>query len=159
MRFIDDNDRFGLLVSPIPGQRRIFRFQLIIRGQLVGDREGSIIGSVMQGLKDQQHIDDERLDLLDTDPAAFMELFAVDQFLHDSTMMSAESLDGWATYSYVRAGRFVVVAQEYVGWEEVVGAYGEVVSLKTGPILVANIDAAEFDSIVDAARSYWRKHQ
>ena len=159
MRFLDDNDRFGLLVSPIPGQRRIFRFQLIIGGQLVGDQDGSIIASIMGELKNPRHIDDERLDLLVTDPAAFMELLAVDQFLHDSTMMSAESLDGWATYCYVRAGRFIAVAQEIVGSEEVVGAYGELVSLRTGPILVADIAEAEFDSLVDAARSYWLKHQ
>src|SRR5262245_27593016 len=121
----------------------MFRFQLVVDGQLVGDREGCIIGSVMTQLENRPHIDDRRLDLLDANPVEFMELFAVDEFLHDSTIMSSvESLDQWTVYSYVRTGRFFVVAQE-------------VVERKVGPILAADISEAEFDSIVDAARRYW----
>ncbi|MDT3443838.1 hypothetical protein [Pseudofrankia sp. BMG5.37] len=146
MRFLDDDGQFGLLVSPLPGHR-MFRFQLVIDGRLVGDREGCILGSVMTQLKNRRHIDDERLDLLHENPTEFMELFAVDEFLHDSTIMSSvESLDQWTVHSYVRAGRFVVAAQE-------------VVAQKVNPILIADISEAEFDTIVDAARSYWLKSQ
>ncbi|MBQ1051317.1 hypothetical protein KBX50_22955 [Micromonospora sp. C51] len=146
MRFLDDDGRFGLLVSPLPG-RRMFRFQIIVDGELVGDSEGCILGSVMTQLKNRPHIDDRRLDLLDTDPTGFMELLAWDEFLHDSTMMSGvESLDRWTVYSYVRAGRFTIVAQE-------------VSTQASSPILVARIDEDTFNSIVDATRAYWLNYQ
>lgn len=123
----------------------MFRFQFIVDGQLIGDQEGSIIGSVMTQLKNRPHIDDTRLDLLDSSPAEFMDLLAADEFLHDSTIMSSvESLDRWTVYGYVRAGRFVMVARE-------------VTVKKSSRILVADIDEVEFNSIVDAARSYWLK--
>ncbi|MCX5120220.1 hypothetical protein OG992_23840 [Micromonospora sp. NBC_00362] len=142
MRFLDDSGQFGLLVSPHSGHR-LFRFQFIVGGQLVGDNDGCILGSVMTQLKDRPHVDDERLDLLGTDPAKFMEMMAVDEFLHDSTIMSSvESLDRWTVYSYVRLGRFVIVAQE-------------VSSQGFNPIFIANVDEVDFLAIVDAARTYW----
>lgn len=146
MRFLDDSGRFGLLVSPVLGHR-MFRFQLVLDGQLVGDRDGCILGSVMTQLKNRPHIDDKRLDMLDTDPAEFMELLAADEFLHDSTIMSSvESLDRWTVYSYVRAGLFIIVAQEAAGQD-------------ASPIFVAGVDEVEFNSIVDAARRYWLESQ
>jgi hypothetical protein len=147
LRFLDDSGRVGLLVSPVLGDR-MFRFQLVVDGQLVGDQDGCILGSVMTQLKNRPRIDDKRLDLLDADPVQFMELLAVDEFLHDSTIMSSvESLDRWTVYSYVHAGRFIIVAQEVAGQD-------------ASPIFVAGIDEAEFNSIVDAARRYWlESHQ
>ncbi|MFF5247887.1 hypothetical protein ACFY3V_26670 [Streptosporangium sp. NPDC000095] len=101
----------------------------------------------MTQLKNRPNIDDKRLDLLDVDPAKFMELLAVDEFLHDSTIMSSvESLDRWTVYSYVRAGRFIIVAQE-------------VTKENVSPIFVADADEVEFNSIVDAARRYWLESQ
>ncbi len=142
MRFLDDDGQFGLLVSPLSGHR-MFRFQLIVDGRLVGDSEGCIIGSVMTQLKNRPRIDDRRLDLLDIDPFKFMELLAVDEFLHDVTMMSSvESLDRWTVYSYLRGERFIIVAQE-AGTQE------------PSPIFVANIEEVDFNSVVDAARNYW----
>lgn len=145
MRFLDDSGRFGLLVSPVSGHR-MFRFQLVVDGQLVGDSDGCILGSVMTQLKNRPHLDDKRLDLLDADPLQFMEMLADDEFLHDSTIMSSvESLDRWTVYCYVRATRFIVVAQK--------------VAPEASPILVSSIHEAEFDSIVEAARNYWLKSQ
>ncbi|WP_433367948.1 hypothetical protein [Streptosporangium sp. CA-115845] len=102
---------------------------------------------MMAQLKNRPHIDDKRLDMLDTDPAEFMELLAADEFLHDSTIMSSvESLDRWTVYSYVRAGLFIIVAQEVAGQD-------------ASPIFVAGVDEVEFNSIVDAARRYWLESQ
>jgi len=125
----------------------MFRFQIIVDGQLVGDSEGCILGSVMTQLRSRPHIDDARLDLLDTDPVGFMELLTVDEFLHDSAMMSSvESLDRWTVYSYVRAGQFTIVAQE-------------VSPQASNPIFIAKIDEDDFNSIVDATRAYWLNSQ
>lgn len=125
----------------------MFRFQFIVDGKLVGDSEGCIIGSVMTQLNNRPYIDDERLGLLDSDPAEFMELLAVDEYLHDSTIVSSvESLDRWTVYCYVWAGRFFIVAQE-------VSTRGD------EPILVSSISEAAVEPIVDAARSYWLKSQ
>ncbi|MEU1585733.1 hypothetical protein [Micromonospora sp. NPDC005710] len=146
MRFLDDRGQFGLLVSPL-AFHRLFRFQFIVEGRLVGDDEGCIIGSVMTQLTDRPRIDDERLDLLEVDPAAFMEVMATDEYLHDSTIMSSvESLDRWTVYSYVRAKCFTMVARQ--------------VSIQEpGQILVANVDEVEFEAIVNAARTYWLNSQ
>ncbi|MEU4568113.1 hypothetical protein [Micromonospora sp. NPDC023956] len=146
MIFLDDSGQFGLLVTPLAGHR-MFRFQLIVEGQLIGDSEGCILGSVMAQLKNRPRIDDERLDLLGIESAQFMELLADDEFLHDSTIMSSvESLDRWTVYSYVRKKRFVIVAQE-------------VSTRESGPILTASVDEVAFNSIVDAARGYWLNSQ
>lgn len=121
----------------------MLRFHLIVDGRLVGDSEGCIIGSVMTQLKNRPRIDDRRLDLLDIDLFKFMELLAVDEFLHDvTTMSSVESLDRWTVYSYVRGERFIIVAQE-AG------------TLEPSPIFMTNIEEVDFNSVVDAARNYW----
>ncbi len=97
----------------------------------------------MTQLKNRPRIDDRRLDLLDIDLFKFMELLAVDEFLHDvTTMSSVESLDRWTVYSYVRGERFIIVAQE-AG------------TLEPSPIFMTNIEEVDFNSVVDAARNYW----
>ncbi len=146
MRFLDDSGQFGLLITPL-SEYRMFRFQLIVGGQLVGDRDGCILGSVMAQLKNRPRINDKRLELLSVDVIKLMELIDADEFLHDSTIMSSvESLDRWAVYSYVQAGRFIIMAQE-VSMQESKSAFA------------ANISEIEFESLVDIARNFWLDSQ
>ncbi|WP_415952086.1 hypothetical protein [Streptomyces sp. KLOTTS4A1] len=145
MRFLDDAGQFGLLVSPLPGHR-MFRFQIIIGGALLGDREGCILGSVMAQLKDRPQLDDAKVDI-GFDPSGLMDRFAVDEFLHDAAIISSvESLDGWTLYGFIHTGRFFLLARE-------------IMPAGVGPVLVGSVVKADYDSIVDAARDYWLKSQ
>ncbi|MGW7433946.1 hypothetical protein ACWGIN_30940 [Streptomyces sp. NPDC054861] len=100
----------------------------------------------MAQLKDRPQLDDTKVDI-GFDPAELMNRFAVDDFLHDVTMISSvESLDRWTLYGFIHTGRFFLLARE-------VGSAG------VGTFLVGSIEKAEYDSIVDAARDYWLKSQ
>ncbi|WP_405799371.1 hypothetical protein [Streptomyces sp. NBC_01506] len=143
MKFLTDDARFGFLVTPLKG-RGMFRFQLIIDSQLIGDTEPSILGTAMARLGDLTHLDDDRLDLLSSDRDALLAVLLNEEELHDRTTLSiAESLDDWLIHGYVYKGNVVVVAR------------GDEDGSLMGPTLVAVVKSAEYDQIVDAARSYW----
>jgi hypothetical protein len=50
------------------GGHRMFRFQMVIDGQVVGDEEHCIPGSAMHRLGNLRHLDNERLHGIAADP-------------------------------------------------------------------------------------------
>ncbi|MCX5391288.1 hypothetical protein [Streptomyces sp. NBC_00094] len=138
-----DDGRFGFLVAPLEG-RGMFRFQLIVDSQLIGDTEPCILGTAMARLKGLTHLDDDRLGLLFSDRDVVLSALLTEEELHDRTTLSiAESLDGWLIHGYVYKGNVVVVAR------------GDEDGSLTGPTLVAVVASAEYAPIVEAARNYW----
>lgn len=145
MQFLTDDGGFGFLVTPLGG-RNMFRFQLIIAGQVVGDSEPCILGSAMKRLGSLARLDDERLSLLSSEPATVVSILCSEEDLHDAAILSlAESLDHWMICGYMYQGSAVMLAQEYRA------------SQVGNPLLISHIDAAEYGSIFDATRSYWSK--
>jgi len=145
MRLLTDDGRFGFVVTPLVGHG-MFRFQIIVDGQLIGDRDPCPVGTAMKQLGDLPHLDDKRLGQLSANPVALLTALRFDEVLHDAATLSlAESLDRWLIYGYVYEGGITMIAQAY---EE-----GAVV----GSISVSVVGSAEYDSIVDAVRSYWLK--
>ena len=115
MKFLADDDRFGIVVTPA-GWRHMYQFRLVIGGRLIGDAEPCIIGSAMMRLGSLTTLSDPRLSLALTDPAALIRLVAstgeldiesgeepdsADTDLHDGTVLSlAESLDSWLVLGF-----------------------------------------------------------
>ncbi|MFF4432074.1 hypothetical protein ACFYZ4_23205 [Streptomyces sp. NPDC001513] len=138
-----DDGRFGFLVSPLKG-RGMFRFQLIIDSQLIGDTEPCILGTAMARLGSLTHLEDDRLNLFASDRDIILSALLTEEELHDRTTLSiAESLDDWLIHGYTHKGNTVVVAR------------GDEDGSLTGPTLVAVVASAEYDSIIQAARIYW----
>jgi hypothetical protein len=135
-----------LIVTPLAGQH-MFRFQMIIDGQVIGDTDGCIIGSAVTGLTNLKQLEEPWLARVSTDPAAVLSILETDETLHDDTVLSiAESLDGWLICGYIYRGEATMLAQEIRGDDLV------------GPVLVSAVPMADYSAIVDAVRSYWLKN-
>src|SRR5262249_35615718 len=136
---------FGLIVAKLAGQH-MFRFQMIIDGRVIGDTDECIIGSAMARLTNLGQLDDPRLAVLATDPAAVLSLLETDEALHDTAIVSiAESLDQWLICSYIYRDTATLLAQEIRGDDLV------------GPILVSAVPVADYSIVMDAVRTYWLK--
>ncbi|GAA2038534.1 hypothetical protein GCM10009839_45150 [Catenulispora yoronensis] len=146
MRFTTDDSAFGVLVSPRPGYG-LFRFQLLLNGELIGDAEPGMLGSAMARLNGLAVLDDPRLEDPTADAAATLELLLADEDLGDPTLFAvAESLDRW----HVRAYRFAdQVAFLAAPVPEEDGA-------PLGPVSVSVVSFAEYEPIATEARRYWR---
>ncbi|MER7039634.1 hypothetical protein [Streptomyces microflavus] len=143
MRFLTDDGRFGFLVAPSEG-RGMFRFQLIIDSQLIGDAEPCILGTAMARLRGLAHLEDDRLGLLFSNRDAVLSALLAEEELHDRTTLSiAESLDDWLIHGYVYKGDVVVVAR------------GDEDGSLMGPTLVSVVASVEYDPIIEAVRGYW----
>ncbi len=143
MRVSTDNEQFGFYVTRLAG-RDMFRFQLIISGQVIGDSEPCILGTAMKQLGNLQTFDDKRLAELSSDPAAVIFALRTDQFLHDaSTLSLAESLDQWLVNGFIYDGRVVMLAEDYRA------------GTGSGVLLTSLVDPVEYDSIFHAVRGYW----
>ena len=145
MRFSTNNGCFGFIVAPLTG-RHMFRFQIVIESQVIGDTDECILGSAMAVLANLKQLDDKRLARLSVDPAAVLSILRFDETLHDKAVLSlAESVDGWLICGYAYEGNVTMLAQKY-----------EDVNL-VGRVLVAVVPVAEYDAIVGAARGYWSR--
>lgn len=146
MRFSTDDGRFGFIVTPLAG-RHMFRFQMIIESQVIGDTEECILGSAMATLANLKPLDDERLARLSSDPAAVLSTLSLDETLHDDAVLSlAESVDRWLMCGYIYEGNATMLAQEYGTGDDLVGR-----------VLVSVVPAVEYSTIIAAVRSYWSK--
>jgi hypothetical protein len=124
----------------------MFRFQMIVDGQVIGDTDENIIGSAMATLGELKQLEDPRLAGLSSDPAAVIATLLTDETLHDDAVLSlAESLDRWLVCGYVYQGATTILAQGYRGHD------------LAGPILVSTVPVADYSTIIDAARTYWLK--
>lgn len=110
MRFLTDDGRFGFLAAPMPG-RDMFRFQMIIGEQLIGDSEPCILGSAMWQIRNLPHLTDPRFGSLSEHLAELMPLLRCDQEIHDAATLSlAESLDPWLINGYIYQGSVTFLA-------------------------------------------------
>jgi hypothetical protein len=145
MRFSTDEGRFGFVVTPVT-ESGMFKFQVVIDGQLVGDSDPCFLGSAMDRLGNLHRLDDKRLASLPVDPDFVLSVLRSDEALHDAAVLSiAESLDSWLVCGYVYEGNVVMLAQIY---EE---------GTLAGPILVSVVASPEYDLIYGAVRTYWSK--
>jgi hypothetical protein len=158
VKFLGDDDRFGIVITPAEGQH-MYQFQLVIDGHTLGDAEPCIIGSAMEGLASLKALSVPRLSLAFSDPAALVRLVTTigeadvesgdepdeaDVDLHDSTVLSlAESLDDWLLLGFTYDSHVVFLASQYRD----AGAAGEVIT--------AVIEPSAYDSLLAASRAYW----
>jgi hypothetical protein len=126
----------------------MYRFQLIIHGELVGDTEPCFLESAMRSFGHLHQLDDSRLGRISADATAVMATVDSDDVLHDAALLQvAESLDGWKIRGYLYEGDATVLAQKYAS-----GPGGV-----EGPILVSIVPLAEYCSVFGASRDYWAK--
>lgn len=160
MKFLDDDDRFGIVITPT-GWRHMYQFRLVIDGRLIGDAEPCIITSAIDGLGGLTALSDPRLSLGLSDPAAFVRLVrsigrldiesgeepdSADDDLHNGTVLSlAESLDSWLVLGFRHDRSVVFLASEY----RADGA--------PGPVAAAVIEPPVYNQLVEMARVYWAK--
>jgi hypothetical protein len=160
MKFLADDDRFGIVVTPT-GWRHMYQFRLVIDGRLIGDAEPCIIGSAIKRLGDLDTLSDPRLSIGLSDPAALVRLVvgigrldiesgegpdSADTDLHDGTVLSlAESLDSWLVLGFRHDRSVVFLASRY----QAGGALGLVSA--------AVIEPPVYDSLVEMSRVYWAK--
>ncbi len=147
MRFLTDDGLFGFVVTPStsPG---MYRFQLVIHGELVGDMEPCFLESAMRSLGGLHEMVDGRLRRISVDAGSVMEILESDDSLHDAALIQvAESLDGWKVRGYVYEGNATFLAASYMpGLDDM-----------KNPVSVAVVPLAEYDSVFGAAHDYWAR--
>jgi hypothetical protein len=147
MRFLTDDGLFGFIVTPLTGSG-MYRFQLVIHGELVGDIEPCFLESAMRSLGRLQELADSRLRRVSVDVASVMGILESDDLLHDAALLQvAESLDGWKVRGYVYEGNATFLATSYMPGSDRI----------ENPIMFAVVPLAEYDSIFGAAHDYWVK--
>ncbi|WP_030440956.1 hypothetical protein [Actinoplanes subtropicus] len=145
MRFTTDDGQFGYLVEPT-SYSGMYRFQLIVARELVGDDEPSFLESAMGTLGRLPTVEDARLDSARNDPAAAMAVLQTDDDLHDMTTLSvAESLDRWLVCAYIHDKQAVFLVQAYADEEDVL----------VGPLLAAFVPVADYTAVFDETQAYW----
>lgn len=148
MRLMTTDGRFGFLIAALPG-RDMFRFQMLIDGQVIGDAEPCILGTAMRQLAKLAHVDDAVVSDVLSDTQSVLDALNSDDRLHDATMRSlAESMDRWSIRAYIHASKAVWLAQEY--------RTGDVA---TGPISVAVTDLEDYDVLIEMVHHYWSKNR
>ena len=147
MRFTTDDGLFGFVVTPLT-QSGMYRFQVVIGGELVGDSEPCFLESAMNTLGRLRELDDSRLGQASMDAVALMDLLASDGALDDAALLQiAESLDSWKVRAYSRGETATFLAARYVaGTDSAQGA----VSLSVVPL-------TEYATVFEVARGYWAK--
>ena len=145
MRFTTGDGRFGFLVEPT-SYSGMYRFQLIVAGELVGDDEPCFLESAMGTLGSLPALEDKRLDAVRNDPAATLTLLQSDDTLHDATTLSvAESLDRWLVCAYVHDKQAIFLAQAYADEEDIL----------IGPLLTASVPVADYTTVFGETQAYW----
>jgi hypothetical protein len=149
VRFATDDGRFGFLVEPT-SYSAMYRFQLIVAGELVGDEEPSFIESAMSTLSELPRVEDHRLDAAPSDPAAALAILQNDDELHDATTLSiAESLDRWLVCAYVHDGSAAFLVRAYAEEDDVL----------IGPLLTSFVPIADYNAVFREAQEYWSGHR
>jgi hypothetical protein len=147
MRLSTDDGLFGFIVTP--ADFGMYRFQLIVDGELVGDTEPCFLESAMRSLGRLQQLNDIRLGQISINATSVMAAIETDDVLHDAALLQiAESLDAWKVRGYVYKGDVTLLAQRYLS--EPGGGVGD-------RILVSTVPFAEYCSILGASYDYWAK--
>jgi hypothetical protein len=147
MRFLTDDGLFGFIVTPLTGSG-MYRFQLVIHGELVGDMEPCFLESAMRSLGSLHELVDGRLRRISVDAGSVMDIIESDDSLHDAALLQvAESLDGWKVRGYVYEGNATFLAASYMSGSDDM----------TNHISVAVVSLAEYDSVFGAAHDYWAR--
>jgi hypothetical protein len=152
VRFSTDDGQFGLVVSPRPGDGRMFAFRLVVGGRVVGDDEPFILGSVMGELQDRPSFSAGELADVGTSPADAVKLLLEEESrLQDKRFESAmlqgtESLDRWLVWLYVHEAHGVALAQALGDDEQ-----------RVGPVLVSRVGLTDFRAILGSAVRYWQE--
>jgi hypothetical protein len=145
MRFSTDDGLFGFIVTPVSASG-MYRFQLVIQGEQVGDAEPCFLETAMSSLGKLHQLDDSRLARISVDTASVMAIIDADDVLHDAALLQvAESLDGWKVRGYVYNGDATVLAQKY--------APGS--SVSEGLVLFSVLPLTEYWSVLHASHDYW----
>jgi hypothetical protein len=144
MRVSTDDGLLGFIVTPVTDSG-LYRFQIIIGGEIVGDTEPCFLESAMRSLGTLYQADDVKMGEI-ADPASVLARIESDDLLHDAALLQvAESLDGWKVRGYVYEGNAMLLAQAYITGS----------SATKGSILVSVVSLAEYLSVFDVAHSYW----
>jgi hypothetical protein len=146
VRFTTEDGRFGFLIEPT-SYSGMFRFQLVLAGQLVGDEEPCFLESAMGTLRSLPVLTDARLDAVRSDPASVLAALRTDEALHDATTLSiAESLDRWLVCAYVNGEQAIFLTRAY-------SADGNEL---VGPLLTAIVPLRDYAALLDDAAAATR---
>jgi hypothetical protein len=121
----------------------MFAFQLVVDGQVIGDDEPAILGSLMRELQHRPSVDAHQLPDARSSPASAVETLLADEQYESAMLRGAESLDRWLVWLYTQQSHAVALAQAVDGND------------RTGPILVSVIDVTDLRSLLDAVVRYW----
>src|SRR5256885_734995 len=144
MRFSTDDGRFGFIVTPV-NDLGMFRFQVVIGGQLVGDTEPCILGTAMKQIGKLCRLDGNNPDQVIADPAGALAALRSDDKMHDARMLSlAESLDRWRVFGYLSGENAILLAQKDEG-------------SAVAAVILSVVPVIQYEAIVDAVRTYWSK--
>jgi hypothetical protein len=150
MRFSSDDERFGVLISASSGAAdpRFFRFQLILRGTVIGDVDDSLVYHAVQQLGRLPHADGHRLSASVGDPSELLRIALTDEDVHDQLIRSwSESLDRWILVAFIVGDLAVWVGQAV-----------DLSGNRTGPVLHAQLSVAEYEEIAGHVQSYFQAH-
>ncbi len=141
-RFTSRDGSFGFLVEAMDGTR-FFTFQLIIGGELLGDREPCILGTAVNQLQNLVAVGLDQRSFATKDEAfkALSELKTRDDW-NDATLRPlAESLDRWDVRGFSQESSAVFLALP---------------DADSCSIKVAVVDLDEYQSLVKSLADYWR---
>ncbi|MFG1811060.1 hypothetical protein [Streptomyces sp. NPDC049040] len=143
MRFLTDDGRFGLLVTPVvaSGESRV---QLVIEGRLIGGAEPSFAYGAFEEMGNLPRFSDHRFSLFSKDPDNVLAALLSEEEFHDpATLSLSESFDHWLIQGYCYEGSVAMLARPYDD--------GSLV----GATLISVVGCAEYAAIVEMARCYW----
>lgn len=151
MRFSTDDGQFGLVVSPRPGDGRMFAFRLVVGGCLVGDDEPFILGSLMRELQHRPSFGAGELPDVRAAPGDAVKLLLDDELrlqddrIEAAMLQGAESLDRWLAWLYAHEAHGVALAQ----------AAGD--NERVGPVLASRVGLTDFRGILGSAVRHWQE--
>jgi hypothetical protein len=151
VKFSTDDGQFGVVVSPRPGDGRLFAFRLVIGGCVVGDDEPFILGSITAELQHRPSFAGSELPDVRTSPADAVDLLLdeerrlQDERFEAAMLKGAESLDGWLVWLYAGEAHGVALAQAVEDNE------------RSGPVLVSRVAVSDFRALLASAVRYWQE--
>lgn len=152
MRFLTNEGEFGILLAKASNGAEadpamaVFRFQLLLDGELVGEAKPCNPGPAFGNLRKPCRLDADRARGLPGGPEALHAYLHADALLHAGTKgPRAASMDGWACHLFVAGSRVALLARDRRGPER--DAAGAVRSCSVG--------IEDYFDVVGCAFEYW----
>lgn len=143
MRLTTSDGLFGFVIEPTT-TAKFMVFQIVIEGQLIGDRAPCILGTAMQQLRNLAVINVGLPHSQKASPSVIFSALQTNDDWNDATLLPlAESLDSWQVRGFADHSEIVFLARQNGGPKE------------SHSFRMATLPVQEYDFIVKALIDFW----